>query len=511
MKLVTPFDYDYFQHGSLRLLKDSCGRLVSIPTGAELEGYLAVDKESGTHAQVRFLKSEDPLLRSAYNSIWKSFLSIGHSDICPQVYGVTEYDGMPCCISELPKGEPVNHFINRNGDVPPEVAVRLILEFAKSLRSHSPSFHRQFAISPESIWISRTKVQPKILLGEISPVRRDDPEAHNVDLCIDLLKYLTGNPAKNNRFQGLVTQLSSGPGTLEFIERLLTCYAEANPAPNYWMGFNDPESLLTRIISAEEAANRACKREESKIIETAKKTFWPALIVATVGIGAFITYCLYTLSKDPDLAPQTTVYQTPQPIHYVSPAPAYQPAPQRPLVVQAPAPVRSRAVAPSAPAAVTYSRPARLTTKPVIEPKITPLIKNILAGTGDLFKEVFQSAESEWLIREAPEKRGDGPFTDEDEKALQLLELKKAAADARDRNQPFEAIKYEVALLKIKPDALDARIRLHDYLSQIQAMAHNQKAISPEEIEILVEASNENSKAKDILNSHYRNDAGNMF
>lgn len=504
MSAEPQHSFEYFQHESLRLLQDSCGRLVSIPTGSGQEGYLAVNRESGKHSQVRFLKSGDGKTQAAFRSIWNSFLKVEGSEICPQVEAVTVFDAMPCCITSLPKGEPVNHFVNRNGDLPPEVAVRLVLEFAKSIRTHNPTFYRQFAISPESVWIARTSGQPRLVLGEISPVNHPDPEAHNVELCIELLKYLTGNPLSDSRFQRLLNQLSSGPRKLEFIERSLECFAEANPAANYWMGFNDPACLLERIITAESAARLAARDAENALVETAKKSFWPALIATTIAVGAFMTFCIIKFAGDPDL--QIQKIEKPR-VQYVRQAPpvkvyqkAVQPAPAK--VVKAPVAKQKVVVQPAEQTEVVVIEDA-----PVSNPRVTPLLKSILADTGDLFEGVKELPKSEWLIPTDPEKNTSKKqltsFTAEDARALKILELKKAATEAKANNQIFEAIHYEVALLRFQPDSIDARIRLHDYLCEVQHMAINRNEISNEEVEILVEASQENAKAKDILTQHY--------
>jgi hypothetical protein len=507
MSIETQNSFEYFQHGSHRMLKDINGRVIGIPGGPELEGYLVVDKVHGSHAQVCFLTARDLATQSSHVSLWHSFLKGGGSSICPQVLEISDFDGLPCCICSLPAGEPISYFINRNGVLPPEVAVRLILEFVRSIQNQVPNWSRQFAIAAESIWITRTAAQPKIVLGNLSPAKHPNPEIHNTDLGIELLKYLTGSPTKNKRFQALLVQLEAGSHTLESLERTLSGFAEANPPSNYWMGYNDPDSLVERTIAVV-AASRNIQQRKEAAFQIVQRSIWPAAVTATLTLGAFLIYCLIALPTE------SLFHMTSQPqveYHYVTPAqpypvaaPAMAPryvAPPTPVVV--PAPVLPRMAQPAS--APVPSVVASYTS----EPRVTPRVKKLLAETGVLFKELMDEPTSEWLIPPDVEKKSKSNHLDtfslEDERNLKLLELKKAASEAKRLNKPFLGVKIEVALLKIQPDLIDSRIRLHDYLSQIQRMQISEEEISETEVEILVEASGENSKARDILNQHFHN------
>jgi len=59
-----------------------------------------------------------------------------------------------------------------------------------------------------------------------------------------------------------------------------------------------------------------------------------------------------------------------------------------------------------------------------------------------------------------------------------------------------------VELLRLVPDSVEARIRLHDYLTDLKANMMSYP-VSEKEVEVLVEASAENSLAKEILKKYY--------
>ena len=138
-------------------------------------------------------------------------------------------------------------------------------------------------------------------------------------------------------------------------------------------------------------------------------------------------------------------------------------------------------------------------------------MKSILSETGDLYAELKPAPPSEWLIYAQERQRQDGSFFDaNDAKDLQVLMLKKAATEAAQNQDLVGAIKHELTLLEIRPDSIESRIRLHDYLAKLKKSLPAVLSFSEEEIEILALASLENSLANEIIDTYARKIGENM-
>lgn len=484
MKTSQYSSVESFQHGSYQLFRDIAGQLVTIPSSSELEGYLAVDRETRSFVQIRILRAGDDRRQERYCEDWSKFLGSGDGLFSPRMLALTDFDENPCYVSSVPLGEPVNQFLERNGTVPVEVAARLVLDFAVSLQEHD-LLESEFAIAPESIWIARTESGPRIVLGEYASRDHEQPAAFNYALAVELLVFLAGGAGNHEGFARLINQLEDGPARLSRLESLLSDFVETNPCPNYWMGFNDPRSVQEGVIFPEEIATG--DDEDSLIVRVTKKSVWPMVVLTTLFVGAFITFCLFKFS---DLA-------TSPPTVAVTSQNASSPFLKKTYTVSRSGPntVSPVAISPSS-QAVIPSNPVESTGKV----EWTPYLKTLLGNTGDLFGDVLRSSVSEWLV--FPEEDGSDElqsFNEEDEKALRVLELKRASTEAMASRAYITAVGHELEILSLRPDSVDARIRLHDCLTELRKEIPAGFGISDEDVEILVEAATENSLAKEII------------
>ena len=352
MQTTNQSPVETFQHGPFRLYEDPTRQLKRIHSNPDMEGYLAYDREQHSFAQVRFVTSTDPGSQRIQETIWSHFLQAEDCEICPRILSMTRIGGrIPCCITTIPAGEPIGDFLVRNGALPAEVAVALVLDFVRDMREHKLEFHRQFAIAPESIWIVRTKNRPRIVLGELSTTKsKYSPEEHNTRLCQDLLHYLSAGARPTQGFEALVQELSS-TRDLASCEKAMDLFVKTNPSANYWMGYNDPASIAESVVSP--FLNLPQNKEESAFLRNTRKALWPALICVTVLALSFIGYAIYHFA---DIKPVEKIAQAPAEVIPVMPYEMTAPTPQPQTIIVNPPPKPAPAPKQARPK-VVYTQP----------------------------------------------------------------------------------------------------------------------------------------------------------
>ena len=276
-----------FSLGPYQFCRDAREQLVQVPAGPDLIGYLALDVNRNQFAQVRLLKSADNGKRALYKDFWRQQTGEKSSAIHPKVLAYGEEETIPYYICNLPEAEPIALFSERNGPIPPENAVRLVLNFIHSLKdqkSISPGIH---LIHPDMLWITGGASDPEIILGDFHPIPFPDAEVKNAALCSDLLKFLSGNPPFMEWFQDLMELIDKGPGTINHLTGLLQSAADSHPAEPFWTEFNKPCPILHQLISPEEVVPIPLRP-----IPCDQKRFWPSKRMLGIAAGTLLLLTL---------------------------------------------------------------------------------------------------------------------------------------------------------------------------------------------------------------------------
>jgi len=476
-----------FEDSPFEFHHDSQGRLVSIPSFAELEGYLALDRKKGNFVQVRLARGASREKRELLETLWRQMeLSPAVSRISPEVLYSGEEKEIPFYVSSLPPGEPLSSYIRRNGAIPVESAVALVKNWVSSMREREPFDFSLYSVPPESIWIARSSDwQPRIMLGDLLPIRHPAAENVNTLLCLDLLKFLSGNPPFDEDFQNLCDSLQAGPSTLETVRDLLEAYlATHQPDSSYWHDFNQPspfldqvvppeviirtggtdtveadsvpETLFSTEINAEEKGNGPVIPEPG--IKVTKVHRWPGFIrlagvaLLAVTLAAFFMLGLRFFYAEED-----------------------QPA----VVSKDPGPAASIVQAAQAKAEETQAPDA--------------------AAKGQLLSKFTRD---DTPVAYEPEPIEITPAKPVQKNPTGMSAFQGLAAEARKNQDIIAAIGYELGALEENPASADSRLRLS---ADLQAIADRVVLqLTPAETAVIEKAVKLNSKALDILVRHYR-------
>ncbi|MDF1816304.1 MAG: hypothetical protein P1V20_29160 [Verrucomicrobiales bacterium] len=477
-----------FELGHYRFHRDERQQLVFLPSAPGLEGYLAFDLKENNFVQVRLLKTPDTDTRATFKEVWKSIREKNDCTICPEILALGEEENVPYYVSTLPAGEPVSFFVKRGGPLPPEVAVKLVLRFIRSLKAQNPVSYETFGMSPEAVWITRSSEEPRLILGDFSPVPVNSAEAKNAHLCLDLLKFLSGNPPFNEVFQDLIMSVEKGPQTMGYLLSKLEDYQEANPAATFWTDFNQPNPILHQLVPPEVAIQTAVPSPDSEAIAgtSHERPLWQYIAgigLAAVAFGLLALAGLVFLTRD-EPVPDSVVYN--EPVDETPVSPVVEPPKPENEIEQFPVP-----------------EVTGLAEKPVEKIQVNqplPALPPVDIEMPDEGPETPVVAEVKPVVPKVAI-----PVVETGEEEDKLSQLAEQAAKERSRGQTIKAVEKEIEILKLDSKSIEARIRLNDDLVALRD-APPGDSWTTTDLDIMQRAAVENPKALDLLVSHYRNE-----
>ena len=530
--------------------RDCFDQLIKVPSGPELPGFVVQDRKGDSGLQVRFLMSPDAVSVRTHMAMWKHLRGKDGEGVFPNLLVHGKTDLIPYYISEIPEGEPVATYRKRVGPIQPETAVRLVLTFAESLRVYKSGFGQRFAISPKAIWIEKTKSQPRVVMGEISPIQSDNPEAANAALCFNLLEFFAGEQnGANGEFKNLCDTIRKGPKTLESLGTALQKYLAANLAPNFWTDYNQPIPVSRHLATPTRRSRIDYELAKVKLASGLRSVlgFWPYPVGAAALLMVGITVKLTVFSNDEDTpddswlrpvqqaAPQAAAVSQPPPLPAVSgsvpiSSPIQAPGPGAgtgivPSNVSAPAPLSAPSPAP--PLAGNYSNYSLTPARPVLSrrPKIpfraphstiyslptfrtptisTPVRRRPVPELSLQTREVILYLKTKLRKSrqvEAEKSPGENEEGD-DEIPFGLEELEKKSQKAREKGDWLLAIECETYILDLNSSSREAELRLYDALLRLEQELDQIQ--SEDDIETLEYAAAYNAKAIDILLACFR-------
>lgn len=527
-----------FELGHYRFYRDDRDHLILIPSGPDLEGYLALDQKENNFVQVRLLKTQDTNKRETYKAVWKQIRDKNDCNICPEILAFGEEESVPYYVSSLPAGEPVSYFVKRGGPIPPEVAVKMVLKFVRSVRAQNPVHYEHFEMSPETLWVSRCAHEPRIILGDFSPVPRDGAEGINAYLCLDLLKYLSGNPPFNENFQDLMSSIEKGPRTLGFMANKLEDYANGNPPVDFWTEQNMPRPMLNQLVDPQVALQAAVPDPaiEGSQEKSATGPVWPhiltigstAVVFGILGVAGWI---FMRDNKDRELVADTrpeitepvvapiekttlSVNSFPVPEVFEPVAPAPEPPAPEPVVAE---PEELAVTQPESNSEeLPIGEPYQPPLPPVNGPEEVVDIFEVEEAAENVAAAPLEPAKEEDITEILPDEpevvefakvptgeiSTDPEVEGADANVEMIDQLSAQATKARADNQLIKAIEKQIEILAIAEDSVDTKLSLNEDLYLLQQ--EDKQDYAPEEIATLKKASTYNTKAGDILVKHYR-------
>lgn len=478
-----------FELGHFRFHRDERRQLVMIPSSPEMEAYLAFDMDESHFVKVHLLKNVDSEKRKLYREVWESIQQKDDCTICPVILAHGEEEDVPYYVSSLPAGEPVSLFIKRSGPLPTEVAVKIVLRFLRSLKAQNPLSYERFEMAPETLWIARGPLEPRIMFGDFSPNPGPDAEAANTHLCLEMLKFISGNPPFNEAYQELITTLESEL-SIEFAIEKMEAFLDAHPPQAFWTDFNQPDPLLHQLVPPEVAMQTSLHDRPAAEKSPPDRPLWQYVVgigaaAALFGILGMIGLLYFSrIDKEPSTAPLAyTPPATPQ-VDLETPLEAFpEPAPEPDSSEESEdISLRLTQPLPELPPVDTEPAPEPETVVASVEPEPKP-------------EAIETPVDSTPLPIEIPVV----PAVQDDE----LTTLRKAAEDARNDSDWITAIQKEMEILSLEPDSPQTRLRLNDDLVKLRDSGTI--SLSASELKTIQEAASINPKAQDILVLHYRN------
>lgn len=217
---------DSLEFGPFIFLENGHGRLLHFPGTGKLSGYLVIDRRSGELAQLQLIESnEDPIKAILHVSTWRQ--AQGDFPVIPKMLDCGIDDLIPYYAAEIPRGEPLHHYLNRARPWPVEAAVRCVSRLVRELIDRPPFCVYRHALSLQSIWLEQAPGDlPRLILGDLSLEARPDAPFRNAELFARILAKLTRGAVRDREFAALCQKIESCSGTLEYIEQCLGEYLE---------------------------------------------------------------------------------------------------------------------------------------------------------------------------------------------------------------------------------------------------------------------------------------------
>ena len=542
---------DGFQR--FRFSRDESRKLISIPAIPGTEGYLGVDTEEEQFVQVRLLTSQNEEERSTILDIWDGLWELDgpeENSIFPEMLARGEENSKSFYVATLPEGEPVANFVKRNGPIPAEDAVSLVLRFIEALLGQVPYLANNYALLPNTVWIEKSIGEPEVVLGEITASTHQNPDGSNTELCLELLKFLSGNPPYDEDFRELCEEIAAHPKSLKRMLNLLLEYrAKFPPSEDYWMELRMPVPWLEQInptldFSAGEDNNNekteaGAESAEESDSNSAKKPARPVLpVLATMILLLGITALIYFKFAHGKVSGSSLAWsksRKPTEGIVAETAPVPEPLVTKRMIEKSPLSgiEDSDSTGYDGESDRVQSAPdeEKLPGEPVLSPievakpsdqgEIAPDPKQTLsdAKVGSSGEPVAKADQPETEKVEAGEPKEDSPELAERDAAavappqphpdsatpaadLKHDLLRRVANQARLDGDLTGAIKGELALLDYDPQSKKSKARLREDLLSLQL--DSEHSISNDDIDLLERAAVHDDKAFDILAAHYK-------
>lgn len=288
MNTITEQESEDLFIGQYRFMRNGDEELIKIPSATGLHGYLVIDPAENIYYQIRLLQSEDPDVEMAMDAVWETVNSRNDSILFPEIVHQGTEDEVLFYISSIPNGEPAEYYIERSTPLPVSEACRLVDRFAGRLRSQKSIPVEEYAIPLNSVWLDSRSSGPRIVLGDIAPMGTSGAEAANVEMCLELLSRLSGNPFET-AFRELIRSIKDGPGTLSHLEITLERFLNDHPAvPDFWTGENQPQPVLASLITDREIVEEIVLSPDTGPVYVKPKGFFQKIKYI---VGAAILAC----------------------------------------------------------------------------------------------------------------------------------------------------------------------------------------------------------------------------